>query len=206
MSRSERKIRIGIFGGTFSPPHNGHVSAAISFAEQLSIDKLYIIPTCIPPHKAYKGEADANQRLQMCKIAFDGVPNAFVSDLEIKRSGVSYTADTLSELKGEDTDLYLLVGTDMFVTLDEWYKPEKIFENATIVLMRREMSDDLGQKIVEKSNFYKLKYNARIVNLSAPVTEMSSTEVRKALKERKYNKNQLKREVFDYIIENGLYK
>ena len=112
--------RIGIYGGTFSPPHNGHLAAARAFMEQMWLDILYVIPAAIPPHKQMAEPVSAADRLEMCRRAFAGMEGVYVSDMEIRRGGKSYTVDTLRELSGDDRRLFLLCGTDMVLTLDEW--------------------------------------------------------------------------------------
>ena len=110
--------RIGIYGGTFSPPHNGHLAAARAFMEQMWLDILYVIPAAIPPHKQMAEPVSAADRLEMCRRAFAGMEGVYVSDMEIRRGGKSYTVDTLRELSGDDRRLFLLCGTDMVLTLD----------------------------------------------------------------------------------------
>ena len=120
--------RIGIFGGTFSPPHNGHLQAAKAFMEQMWLDILYVIPTALPPHKEMEIPVSAQHRLEMCRLAFSGMEGVYVSDMEIQRGGKSYTVETLRELTGEDRRLFFLCGTDMMLTLDRWREPEEIFK------------------------------------------------------------------------------
>ena len=102
-------MRIGIYGGSFSPVHNGHVAAAKAFMEQMWLDVLYIMPAGIPPHKQMEGDANTWQRLRMCELAFEGVEGVLISDLEIRREGKSYTVDTLRELSAPDRRLFLLI-------------------------------------------------------------------------------------------------
>ena len=106
-------MRVGIYGGTFSPVHNGHVAAAKAFMEQMWLDILYVIPTGVTPHKTMKGDATARDRLEMCRLAFADVEGVIVSDLEMKREGKSYTVDTLREMNDPAGRLFFLMGTDM---------------------------------------------------------------------------------------------
>jgi nicotinate-nucleotide adenylyltransferase len=108
------KIRLGIYGGTFSPPHLGHVSAARSFVRGADLDKLIIMPDFTPPHKLDFGNATAEDRLEMCRIAFADVPCTEVSDFEILRGGKSYTYVTLEAFAKENVDLFFLCGTEAF--------------------------------------------------------------------------------------------
>ncbi|MBQ7383817.1 MAG: nicotinate-nicotinamide nucleotide adenylyltransferase, partial [Clostridia bacterium] len=114
------KIRVGIYGGTFAPVHNGHVESAVAFMRQMKLDYLYVIPTCLPPHKEVDFADSPETRLRMCELAFSGIDGIIVSDMEIRRGGKSYTYDTLKELSGEDKKLFLLCGTDMVLTFDTW--------------------------------------------------------------------------------------
>ena len=122
-------MRVGIYGGTFSPVHNGHVAAARAFMEQMWLDILYIIPTGVTPHKIMKGDASARDRLEMCRLAFEGMEGVIVSDLEMRREGKSYTVDTLRELYDPSGRLFFLMGTDMLLTPGG--SPRRSFASAT---------------------------------------------------------------------------
>lgn len=200
-------MRIGIYGGTFDPPHNGHVSALKAFTEQFDFDKIFIIPVLIPPHKSRKSTVSAEDRLNMSDLAFKNLSKIIeISDLEINRQGKSYTADTIREIKnmGYD-DIYFLCGTDMLLTLDSWYMPEYIFANATIVYARRECDERLDIEISEKIQNYQAKFNAKIIPLKTQIIEISSSEIRESLDTESRNRY-LPSEVADYIINHGLYK
>ena len=122
-------MRIAVFGGTFNPPHLGHMAAAEACIEALSLDRLILMPTRVPPHKDLPaGSATPEQRLEMCRIAAVQIPRCEVSDLELRREGLSYTADTVEELAAHypgDT-LWLVMGTDMLLSFDRWREPERI--------------------------------------------------------------------------------
>ena len=150
-------MRIGIYGGSFSPVHNGHVAAAKAFMEQMWLDVLYIIPAGIPPHKQMEGDANAWQRLKMCELAFEGMDGVLISDLEMRREGKSYTVDTLRHLSDSDRRLFLLCGTDMILTLDQWKDPDEIFRLAYPTYIRREEDAELDEKLVEKITEYRNK-------------------------------------------------
>ena len=201
-------MRVGIFGGTFNPPHLGHINMCKLFLNEINLDKLLVIPASIPPHKQVKSKTTTEQRLEMSKLAFASISEKIcISDIEIKRKGKSYTADTIKELKnvGYD-DLYLLCGTDMFLTLDMWYKPEYIFTNATIVYVRRESEVENDKLISNKIEHYKKNFNANILNIEAKPIELSSSMVRTAIKDGCGVSSMLNSEVLEYIKENNLYK
>lgn len=199
-------MRLGIYGGTFSPPHNGHFLAAKSFAEEMELDRLLIIPTYIPPHKSMSDDTTAEQRLQMCAIAFSELEIAEISDIEIKRRGKSYTYLTLEELSRDGVELYLLCGTDMFLTLDTWANFERIFNLATICCARREEDAENDALIESKLQEYKTKYNARAAILSHKALEVSSTDVRGCINGGKNSVQLIDGRVLEYIRERGLYK
>lgn len=200
------KRKIGVYGGTFSPPHAGHVSAAESFARAITPDKLIIMPDFLPPHKEFDGKVSAQDRLKMCELAFSHIENVEVSDLEIKRGGKSYTAVTLEALSEPDTELYFLCGTDMFLTLGEWYAPERIFKSATICVIRRESDPENDSRIDTLISCYEEKFSAKVLKIPGRIVEISSSEVREAVRSSKNIEKYLPKKVSDYIVDKGFYK
>ena len=196
--------RIGIYGGTFSPPHLGHYQALSAFVAQEHLDEVFVIPTNIPPHKAANGEVSAEARLAMCRLAFADLP-VTVSDREIRRGGTSYTALTLNELKNDGVTLVFLCGTDMFLSMDTWYRHEEIFALAEIVYALREEDGHMQVVLAEKAVQYKEKYGATVRPLSSIVVEISSTELRKAI-EAGEDTPFLSPQVKEYIRECRLYQ
>ena len=194
--------KIGIYGGSFSPPHHGHLSAAKQFIEELSLDELLIMPSHISPHKVTDPTLTSRHRYEMARIAFKDLPRVTVSDYEIQKGDVSYTASTLSHFAKEG-ELYFLCGTDMFLTLARWYRPDIIFQNATIVLASRENGKE--QEIASAKEAYEKDFGARIIILNNEVLEVSSTEVRNALKQGKDVSRYLSHDVEVYIREHNLY-
>lgn len=199
-------MRVGIYGGTFSPVHNGHVAAAKAFMEQMWLDILYVIPTGVTPHKAMKGDATAADRLEMCRLAFAGMEGVIVSDLEMRREGKSYTVDTLRELYDPDGRLFLLMGTDMLLTLDKWREPEEIFRLCYPVYIRREEDGALDAAIVEKIKTYQEKYGKVVRRIMAPPILISSTDVRAAVAEGFPIEGAVPSSVAAYIRDRGLYR
>ncbi len=196
----------GVFGGTFSPPHIGHVLAAEAFLKAVPLDELIIMPDFRPPHKEIDGKAGDADRFEMCKLAFGHIEKAFVSDLEMKRQGKSYTALTLEELSSDDLELYFLCGTDMFLTLGEWYRPDIIFDLATICYIRRESDPETEALIRKRETEYKERFGAKVIPVNAAVTEISSSELRLSLAERSTELlNHLTPSVYEYICKKGLY-
>ena len=206
MTSGDTREKIGIFGGTFSPPHLGHRLIAQKFVNEINLDKLLIIPTFIPPHKEYGREASPAERLEMCRLAFSDIDKAEVSDIEVKRGGVSYTADTLSSLFLKSRHLFLLVGTDMFISIDTWHMPERIFSLATVVCVRRENDSEAQKLIVKKKNEYEKKYSADIILIDNDILKISSSEIRSELRLGIYNPSHVPKKVIEYIKKEGLYK
>ena len=131
--------RIGIYGGTYSPPHIGHLRAAEYAIEACKLDRLLLIPTGVSPHKAMSAGATSADRLEMLRLSAAGMEKAQVSDIEILRQGSSYTVDTLRTIREENpgAELVLLMGTDMFVSFLSWREPEAIMALATLAVFCR---------------------------------------------------------------------
>ena len=187
--------------------HNGHVAAARAFMEQMWLDVLYVMPAGIPPHKQMEGDANAWQRLKMCELAFEGVEGVLISDLEVRREGKSYTVDTLRALYRPEDRLFLLMGTDMLLTLDKWREVEEIFRLCYPVYMRREQGDPiLDGRIVAKIAEYQQKYGKVVRRITGDVIPLSSTDVRRAIRAGKSISHMVPEAVEKYIREQGLYK
>ncbi len=200
-------MKIGIFGGTFSPPHIGHIKAAEAFIDQVGLDKLIIIPTFVPHKKDMSGVASPEARLYMCSLAFCG-EKCNASDIEIKRGGKSYTADTLEELKKlyPDDELFMLFGTDMFLILGKWFHAEDIFSSCTVVCVCRENDGTSERKIMEKSDEYREQFGAKVRLISLEPTEISSSAVRERIRFGEDISGLVTPAVRDYIRTEGLYK
>lgn len=197
--------RFGIYGGTFSPIHAGHIRAAEIFLKDMRLNKLLIMPAAVPPHKAADG-VSGEDRLEMARIAFkDADSRLEVSDFEVRRDGKSYTICTLENFTEKDRMIFLLVGTDMFLTLPEWKRAEDIFRLADIVLMRRESADDITLEINKKKAEYIDKYGARIHVIDEPPIEISSTMLRARIKNGEPIDGLVPDGVAAYIKEHRLY-
>ncbi len=199
-------MRVGIYGGTFSPIHCGHVAAARAFMEQMWLDILYIMPAGIPPHKQPQGDATAEDRLEMCRLAFTGIDGVLVSDLELKREGKSYTVDTLRALSRPDDRLFLLLGTDMLLTLDSWREPDEIFRLSYPTYIRREADETLDDRIVQKIALYQEKFGKVVRRIVTPPLELSSSEVRAAVAAGRPVDGMVPPAVAAYIESRGLYR
>ncbi|MBQ2248957.1 MAG: nicotinate (nicotinamide) nucleotide adenylyltransferase [Clostridia bacterium] len=197
--------RIGIYGGTFSPPHNGHIAAAKAFMEQMWLDILYVIPAATPPHKQMTCAISPEDRLNMCRLAFSEMEGVYVSDMEIQRGGKSYTVDTLRELTGEDRRLFLLLGTDMMLSLGEWYRPDEIFRLSYPVYIRREKDAILDQRIIQTIADYNEKYGKVVRRIVTEPLVISSREIRRRFEAQESVEGLLPPSVEKYIRDKHLY-
>ncbi len=201
-------MRIGIYGGTFNPIHRGHITAALAAREQLGLDRLILIPASVPPHKRLpQGSASAEQRLEMAVLATAELgPWAEVSDLELRRTGMSYTSDTLRELRQRypDDELWLLMGSDMFLCLHDWHEPEVILSLASIGAFSRTEESE-AEAFARQKAFLESEFGARVALVdNRRVVELSSTEVREALPAGG-GADLLPEAVYGYIRREGLY-
>lgn len=199
-------LRVGIYGGTFAPIHNGHVLAAKAFMEQMKLDYLLIMPTNIPPHKQISRSDDPIYRLRMCELAFEDTDGIVISDTEIKRGGTSYTYDTLTELTRPNTRLFFMCGTDMVLTFDKWYRFEDILKLCYPVYVRRENDPIITKKIVDKITEYYDKYGVMFRRIVTEPIELSSTEIRKKVARGEDISALVPEKVADFIYENSLYR
>ena len=210
MERTEgaSRHRLGIYGGTFAPPHNGHVRAAREFLSQAKLDTLLVMPTAIPPHKQIDPGDDPEIRLVMARAAFDGLDSRItVSDYEIRRGGASYTYQTLTHYsETTDSELFFLCGTDMFLTLDAWRCPEIIFAKATIACVMRESDPASFRAVREKDAAYREAYGARTLFVHSVPIELSSTDIRARVRAGKSIADCVPKSVARRIAEYGLYK
>ena len=201
--------KIGIYGGTFSPPHLGHRLAAECFMKEAGLDRLLVIPACVPPHKASATIVPAEMRLEMAELAFQDMDKAEVSALEIRRSGKSYTYDTLTALSKENRELYFFCGTDMLLSFDRWYRFRDIFSLCTLAVGRREYDPEMGRAFDERIAFFRKEYGARIVEIPLAPIPISSTDVRNAVRDGKPKEElstMIAPAVADYILQHGLYR
>ena len=134
-------MKIGVFGGTFNPIHNGHIRLAELYHKELGLDKIIVIPTNIPPHKSAENVVSSVDRLNMLNLAFEQYPFVEISDIELNMSGKSYTVNTISALKEiyPNDDLYLIVGGDMFLCFESWREYKKILSMCTLCSAPREV-------------------------------------------------------------------
>lgn len=204
-------MKIGIFGGTFNPPHLGHLAAARAAMDALELDRLLIIPAAVPPHKELPEDTPSPEhRLAMSAKLADALllpERVEVSSIELDRAGKSYTSDTLTALREQypDAELWLLMGTDMFLTLHLWHDPAAILKLAGVCAFGRSEGD--GEEVFAPQREYLEKTfpGARITTIDLPgLVEISSTRLRALLAEGK-GAEYLHPSVYGYILLKGLY-
>ena len=200
--------RIGIFGGSFNPPHRGHLLAAREQKRLLQLDQVILIPALIPPHKQLAdGSPDPSFRMAMTEALVQGDPALTVSDIELKRVGPSYTADTLAAIHARqpEDELFLLMGTDMFLSFHTWSRPEVICRYATICLAVREKPSKKDEAAIrDQTRLLQERFGARVERIKNEYEEMSSTLIRRML-QFDCAEEYLTPEVLQIIRENGLY-
>lgn len=197
--------RIGIFGGSFNPPHMGHILALREFQAKLALDRVLLIPAGDPPHKTLSANSPtAAQRMQMSQLAVQDLENVYVSDIEISREGRSYTADTIALLRKEypHDELFLLMGTDMFLSFGSWYAPERIASEARICVAYREKEQ--SKKLQDCADHLRRTLGAEILFVENEYLPHSSTSVR-AMLAFGCAETYLSPSVLQYITKNGLY-
>ena len=195
--------KIGVFGGTFNPVHNAHVKTAILVKEKLSLDHIIVIPAGNPPHKLGISLIDGKKRLKMCELAFKDYSDIKISDIEIKKQGVSYTCETLLSLSKNDRKLYFICGADMFLTLKKWKNPSEIFKLAKIVTIPRNNDD---KATLEKYSEELKSLGASCIILDSEKMSESSSEIRERLKNGEVCDDMLSSDVLEYINKNNLYR
>lgn len=177
--------RIGIFGGSFNPPHRGHMLAARESMRLLKLDRLLLIPAALPPHKTLaSGSPDAQTRLMLLRLAAQELVQTEVSDIELRRSGASFTVDTLRQLHAAypEDELFLLMGTDMYLSFDTWRSPQTIAQLAVLACMYRTDADEtLLAALREKQTQLAQTLGAQTVFVRNEALDVSSTQVRRML-------------------------
>ncbi|WP_432633473.1 nicotinate (nicotinamide) nucleotide adenylyltransferase [Brachyspira sp.] len=192
-------MKIAILGGTFDPPHLGHLILADTVIKELNYDKVLFIPSKIPPHKNISGEVSNEDRLNMLKLSIEDDKRFSFDDYELKSEGISYSIKTLNYLYQNyniDGKIALIIGADLIKDFHKWKEPEKLSELANIVAVNREENENLFKENIEK-------YNIKII--IAPRIDISSTLIRERIKKNKAFRYFLNDKVYNYIISNKLY-
>jgi nicotinate-nucleotide adenylyltransferase len=185
--------KVGILGGTFNPPHNGHLIIANEVLDALKLDEIRFMPNAIPPHKEKAGDADVSQRLEMTRLAIEDTPYFQLETAEIERGGKSYTYDTMVELKTKepDTEFFFIIGGDSIDSLKTWYRIEELLQFVTFVGVGRIGSAGETEYSITK--------------VDIPLIDLSSTLIRRRFTEGKTVKFLIPEKVEHYIREECLY-
>jgi nicotinate-nucleotide adenylyltransferase len=217
--------RIGLFGGTFNPIHNGHLRAAVSVREGFRLDTVVLIPAAIPPHKQSKDIAPAADRLEMVRLAAAGFENTVVSDVELARGGPSYTIDTVHRFRKQfdaDIRLFFIVGGDAFLEIDTWKDFENLFSSISIIVLDRPADHGSASFFETIHEFLRTRISDGYLSddgglsFSHPrrptvylhageLIDMSSTRIRRRIGRGEAVSDELPRSVEDYIRRKGLY-
>jgi len=190
--------KIGILGGTFDPPHLGHLIAAQEVQDKLKLDQICFIPTCLPPHKKKVRISSAIHRLRMVQLATQVNPRFKVLDLELNRKGYSYTVDTLKTLRKKypQAQFFLILGLDNLNHIHTWKKPEEIFKLSRVVFISRP-----GTTLNKATKWLK---SSKL--LDVPRVDISSSDIRERIKRSKPIKYLVPEKVLQYIRRHHLYK
>lgn len=195
---------IGILGGTFNPPHMGHLVMAQEAFEQLELDRVVLMPVAVPPHKEAGEDAGAAARVDLCQLAVAGDERFAVSTLEVDRGGPSFTADTLRELHDlePEHDLTFIVGGDMAQSLPAWREPEAVLALATLAVAEREgvRREDIARRLEP------LHDGDRVVFFDMPRIDISSSAIRRRVAEGRPIRYLVPDAVNEAIAQRGLYR
>lgn len=221
-------MRIGLFGGTFNPIHRGHLWAASEVIKRFNLERIFLIPAALPPHKTTGLVAKADDRLEMINLAIADLFGLTVSDVELNRPGPSYTIDTIRHFKhtlAKDSRIYLIMGLDAFLEIHTWKSHQDLLEQIAFIVMARPAEDypdaRQGWRILEaylKSTLssdyqfdseqacYRLEGKQPVHICDIQAMDISSTKIREKVKRKQSIENLVTPEVADYIRLKGLYK
>jgi nicotinate-nucleotide adenylyltransferase len=201
-------MRLGIFGGSFDPVHYGHLLLAEHCRETCRLDRVLFVPAATPPHKLEGLCASSQQRVEMLKLAIAGYECFEVSTVELDRGGVSYTVDTLSDLRNEmpDAELFFLMGAESLADLPTWREPGTICKLATIVVVRRAGAPAVDFGILSEFASSSRLEDFRAAQFETPIIELSSTDIRQRVANGASIRFRTSRAVEKYIESNRLYQ
>lgn len=220
-------MRIGLFGGTFNPIHYGHLRAAKEVCEGFDLENLYFIPSALPPHKDIQEIASVVDRLEMTRLAIAGNPEFILSDVELKRPGLSYTIDTVRHFKDSlnaDVDLFLVMGADAFFEIDTWKSFKQLFRMLPTIIMTRPLPDgrarDLNwgnmttfiqEKISSAYQFsakdgcYRHHRHYPVYRFNISMLDISGTKIRQQVQQGQSIRFLVPESVENYIYGRGIF-
>lgn len=198
-------MRIGILGGTFDPVHYGHLLMAETCREQLQLTEVRLMPAGSPPHKPDQKITDGHARADMLALAVSGYPELVVDRRELRRTGPSYTVDTLREIREQfsDAEVFLLIGADSLKDLATWREPETILELSTVVAVNRPGQPELTHQ--QAVDWVGEDFASKVQLLSMPGTDLSATELRQRVKDGKSLRFMTPRAVEAFIEQHNIY-
>ncbi len=208
-------MKIGLFGGTFNPIHLGHLRAIKEVSETFELSKTYLIPAALPPHKPHQDIAAAKDRLAMIRLAVDHLAAFEISDIELNRSGPSYTIDTLKHFKsviGPAHQTYLIMGIDAFLEIDTWKSYLEIFKLTPVIIMARPAGTDSRSDSPWKSvaDFIRQKVSSdeyqSIYFTDVSLLDISGTKIRDLVRQGKSIRFLVPEQIEHYIRQRGLYR
>ncbi len=197
-------MRIGVFGGAFNPPHMGHLVCAQEVLLQLELERVLFVPVGHAPHREIDDNPGAEARLEMVELAIAGDERFAVSRVEVDREGPSYTSDTLGLLRAEmpDDEFFLILGGDQAAALPTWHEPEKVLEQATVAAVAR-----VGwSRSASGIKLSRLRGSDRVRHLDTPVIQISSTGIRRRVREGRPIRYLVPAAVEEYIRAHELYR
>jgi len=220
--------RIGLFGGTFNPIHIGHLRSAVEVRERFALDRIYMIPSAVPPHKHACDLTDASDRLEMARLSTVDLTGITVSDIEITRSGPSYTIDTVNHFcaaRAADRQFFLIIGSDTFLELHTWKSYRELISRIALIVMHRpgRYDDTAGlvsviegyinrhisteYEFLPDRNCFSCRGRARSIYITdiTPL-DISSTRIRELVRRRKSVRFLITDSVEAYIESKGLYR
>lgn len=200
--------RVGIIGGSFDPVHLGHLIIAQDALERLDLSEIIFIPAAIPPHKQHVQQVAPEHRMNMLRLAIEEDPRFSLSDIELKRGGISYTVDTLRELRvlHPAAELILIIGSDTLVDLQNWHQTSDLLSLCNVATFLRPGEDSMDS-IAEKITLPAEQKKRLMANvIEAHLVEISSTEIRKRVGEGLGLRDLAPPKVERYIYEHGLYR
>lgn len=199
--------KLAVFGGTFSPVHNGHMHALSVYANTVRPDVVYVIPTAVA-HKVREDTVTDAQRIEMLRLALADIVlpcPVVISDLEIRRGGKSYTVDTVRKLSSLAEEIVIFCGTDMFFALEKWHGFQELISTVSVAYMQREEDCRYRGEIAEKAEWLSEHHGAELISLNSVPREISSGDVRKAVRNGEDISGMVPESVARYIATQGLY-
>jgi len=220
-------MRVGLFGGTFNPIHHGHLRAAVEIQEKFRLHKVYLIPAALPPHKDLKNVISATDRIEMTRLAIQDYPDFILSDVELKRSGPSYTVDTVQVFQQDwepGSNLFLIMGLDAFLEIDTWKAYKRLVQMLPIIVMARPLGDGAAisnewatmrelihtqisdaYQFSDQNNCYSHHRYQPIYQQPISMLDISATKIRRLVHQKRSIRYLVPQSVENYILKQGLY-